>query len=79
MQRSGMSPDKFVWQVPFLPFLSATVKHEGRDESREGGILVSYHNGMLSITALDALHQHVLVLCLPVAVSCSRSCPRRAS
>lgn len=38
MRGSGTSPDKLVWQLPFLRFLSATVKHKGRDESREGGI-----------------------------------------
>lgn len=39
MQGSGTSPDKLVWQLPFLRFLAATVEREGRDESREGGIL----------------------------------------
>ncbi|KQK76740.1 hypothetical protein AAES_131816 [Amazona aestiva] len=37
------------------------VEHQGRDESRECGILDSYHNGMLSIAAFDALYQHVFV------------------
>lgn len=60
----GASPGKFVWQFPFL---SATVKRVGRDESREGCVLVSYPDGMLSITASAALHQRVLVLCLPAA------------